>query len=230
MHRFLVMLSVAAFAGVASAQRPDTGRILITATGQADIRIIPTSAVINLLIEATAPTSGEAMTRGAQSSNSVLDTLRRAGGAEDLSLVQYGVVPTPNFGSPQGGPPNTFTSRAAVRFVASLSRVPALTAAAYARGASGSAAPQFRHEGLTETLSRAFEEAAANARQRAEAIARGLGGRLGMLTGISHHQVYPMEYPGVQQFPSQPYEQQTRPLPDIRQTVQVSGTWVFVPG
>ena len=204
----------------------------VSATGQVNIRLVPTRAVIYLLIEATAPTPDEAVARGNQSSTAVVDTLRRVGGADNIGLVQYGVVPTPmTYGAPVSGPPNTFTSRAAVRFTASLAKIPSLTAAAYARGASGSAPPQFQHEGLDSAVTKAIEEATELARQHAEAIAKGLGGQLGPVTNITTQAVHTgMEYSMMQGFPvPQMYDQQSRPLPDIFQSIQVTGSWMFVP-
>ena len=215
------------------AQAPDGVRARVSATGQVNIRLVPTRAVIYLLIEATAPTSGEAVSRGSQSSTSVLDTLRRVGGAEDIGLVEYGVVPTPmTYGAPGAGPPNTFTSRSAVRFTALLAKVPALTAAAYARGASGSAPPQFRHEGLDSAVARAIQEATEIARHHAEAIAKGLGGQLGPATNITSQALNNgIDYSAMQGFPvPQMYDQQSRPLPEITHSIQVTGTWMFVPG
>ena len=222
-------LLLAVIANSAPGQAPDSVPPRVSATGQVTVRLVPTRAVIYLLVEATAPTSAEAMARGALSSASVIDTLRRIGGAEDVSLVEYGVTPTATYGSPGAGPPNTFTSRAAVRFTTSLANVQALTAAAYARGASGSAPPQFQHEELNAAIARALEEASAMARTRAEAVARGLGGRLGALAGISAG-YYGGENSGPPGFPPpQSYDYQSRPLPEVRHSVQVTGTWVFVP-
>lgn len=212
-----------------SAQADTIARV--NATGSVTIRLAPTRAIIYLLIEATAPTAGEAVGRGSESSTSVLDTLRKTGGAEEIRLVQYGVVPTPpNYSGGSAGPPNTFTSRSAVRFVTALSNVQALTSAAYARGASGSAPPVFQHEGLDAAVTRAVEEATAMARERAEALARGMGGRLGAMTHLSTQPMYGgSDYAPSQGFPIPQYDPQSRPLPEIRQTIQVNATWKFVP-
>lgn len=227
-----VNTALGAMATGVAAQAPDAPRARISATGQVNIRLVPTRAVIYLLIEATAPTSAGAMVHGDLSSSGVLDTLRRLGGAEDISLVQYGVVPTPmTYGAPGGGPPNTFTSRSAVRFTASLAKVPSLTAAAYARGASGSAPPQFRNEELDAVVAQAIQEATVIARQNAEAIAKGLGGQLGPVTNITSQALNNgIDYSAMQGFPvAQMYDQQSRPLPEIIQSIQVTGTWMLAP-
>ena len=232
MHRLLYVIAlslVAAHPGWSAAQSPDTSA-KVSATGQVIVRLVPTRAVSYLLVEATAPTPAEAVSRGALSSSAVLDTLRRAGGALDITVVQYGVVPTPaNYSGGGGGPPNTFTSREAVRFVSALSRIQDLTAAAYAKGASGSAPPQFQHEEFNAAVTAALEEASAMARTRAASVARGLGGTLGVLSGITagyyggDYSATPAYFPMPQQF-----DHQSRPLPEIRHTVQVTGTWRFV--
>jgi uncharacterized protein YggE len=205
--------------------------VRVSAGGSVTIRLAPTRAIVYLLIEATAQTSGEAVGRGSESSTSVLDTLRKAGGAEEIQLVQYGVVPTPpNYGGGNGGPPNTFTSRSAIRFVTALSSVQSLTSAAYARGASASAPPVFQHDGLDAAVTRAIEEATVMARERAEAMARGMGGRLGAMTHLSTQPMYGgADYSAAQGFTLPQYDQQSRPLPEIRQTIQVNATWKFVP-
>jgi uncharacterized protein YggE len=216
----------------ALAQNPDTARVRVAGGAQVSVRLVPTRAVVHLLIEATAATAHEAVSQAAEGSGAVLDTLRRAGGAADLTLVQYGVAPTPvNHPTPANGPRNSYTSRAAVRFTTPLSNVQVLTAAAYARGASASAPLQFLHEGLDSAIARAVEEASSLARLRAEAIARGLGGSLGPLIGIETHPVYNgAEYQPSPGFPApMGYDHTPRPIPEIKYTVQVTGSWRFVP-
>lgn len=213
-----------------AAQTPDTARVRIGGSAQVTIQMVPTRAVMYLLIEGTAAESRDAVAQVARTSQDVLDTLRRTGGANELTLVQYGVVPTPvTYPTPATNARNGYTSRAAVRFTTSLSSVQALTAAAFARGASASAPPQFVHEGLDSAIVRAIEEATSIARQRAEAIARGLGGRLGALLGFDTHPntfgySQPASFP-----PPQQYDHQGRPVPEIRYSVSVNGSWVFIP-
>ena len=215
-----------------AAQIPDTIRGRVSGSAQVTIRLVPTRAVMHLLIENTATTSAEAVTLTAQAAQSVVDTLRRAGGAEDVILVEYGVVPTPmTQPTPAGAPRSSYVSRAAVRFTASLTRIQQLTAAAYTRGASVSAPPSFQHDGLDTAMARAIEEGAARARQRAEAIARGLGGRLGALMHIDMHPMYnSTDYQPQQGFPApQGHDYQPRPIPEIRHTVNMTASWVFIP-
>ena len=225
----LVIVAVGFPAQEVSAQADTIARV--SAGGAVTIRLAPTKAIMYLLIEATAPTAGEAVGRGSESSNSVLDTLRKAGGAQEIRLVHYGVVPTPpNYSGGNAGPPNTFTSRSAVRFVTALSNIQSLTSAAYARGASGSAPPVFQHEGLDSALARAVEDATVMARERAEAMVRGMGGRLGAMTHVSTQPTYGgSDYAPAQGFPLAQYDQQSRPLPEIRHTVHVNATWKVVP-
>ena len=215
-----------------AAQTPDTIRARVSGSAQVTIRLVPTRAVMHLLIENTATTSAEAVTLTAQAAQSVVDTLRRAGGAEDVILVEYGVVPTPmTQPTPAGAPRSSYVSRAAVRFTASLMRVQQLTAAAYARGASVSAPPTFQQEGLDSAIARALEEGAARVRLRAEAIARGLGGRLGALMHIDMQPMYnSADYQPSPGFPSpQGHDYQPRPVPEIRHTVNVNASWIFIP-
>jgi len=229
-HAAVAALMVALTGTAGLAQPPDTVRVRIGGSAQVVVRLVPTRAVMYLLVESTAPTVEEAVNQTARASSGVIDTLRRTGGADELSLVEYGVVPTlVNYPTPAANQRNGYTSRAAVRFVASLSRVQALTSAAYVRGASASAAPQFLHEGVDTAVARALEQATALARQRAEAVARGLGGRLGALIGIDSHPAY-NEYSQPTTFPPpQGYDHQPRPVPEIKHTVNVNGAWVFVP-
>ena len=229
-HTAVAALIVALTGGAALAQTTDTVRVRIGGSAQVVVRLVPTRAVMYLLVESTAPTPEEAVSQTARASSGVMDTLRRSGGADDLSLVEYGVVPTlVNYPTPAANQRNGYTSRSAVRFVASLSRVQALTSAAFARGASASAAPQFLHEGVDTAVARALEQATALARQRAEAVARGLGGRLGALIGIDSHPAY-NEYSQPTTFPPpQGYDHQPRPVPEIKHAVNVNGSWVFVP-
>ena len=205
----------------------------ITVAGQAVVRLAPTRAILYLLIEATAPTPGEAAARGAQFTEAVRDTLQRIGGAGELSVVQYGVLPTSpqQYGGVAVGPSNVFTGRTAIRFVASITQLPALTAAAFAKGASGIAAPSFLSDDLPGAVARAVEQATANARQQAEAIARGLGFRLGPPSSIHSPQAFESHYPIPQHFaPGPGYDAQSRPLPEIRATITVTGTWSLLPG
>jgi uncharacterized protein YggE len=231
---FFLALSVGSVIGVnaASAQARDSVPPRIGATGQQTVRLAPSHAILHILIEAAAPTGAEASARGGQSAAAVRDTLQRTGGASELALVPYGVLPTPPsaYGGGPAGPPNTFTSRSAIRLVARTEDLPALTAAAFAKGASGVAAPVFESSALASATNAAIEQATAQAREHAEAIARGLGGRLGRLVSLSVPSIFQPDYGTVAHFPvNQTYDPQTRPLPEIRVTVSVTGTWVFVP-
>ncbi len=208
--------------------QPDQVRGNVTASAEVTVQLVPTRAVLYLLIEAEGRTHGEAIERQARASAAVLDTLRRAGGADDITLVQYGVSPTRTDGSYGSVPPNTFTSRAAVRLSTALSRVQLLTAAAYARGANGTASPYYEHEGFEEAVVSAVEEATTLVRRRAEAIARGLGGQLGALVNIAAQPQYPgTEFRQPPALVTGLFEWQNRPIPEIRHTVHVVGTWLF---
>lgn len=227
----IVGTALAAPATALAAQQPDTMRIRVTGSAQVNVRLVPTRAVMHLLIENTARTTEEAVRLTQEASRAVFDTLRNAGGAEDLTLVQYGVVPTPvTHPTPAEAPRSSYVSRAAVRFVAPLSRMQALTSAAYARGASVSAQPHFQHEGLDTAITRLLEQGTAIARQRAEAIARGLGGTLGALMSVESHPLYNgADYAPSPGFPaSTGYDHQPRPVPEIRYAMNVTASWVFV--
>ena len=82
-----VVAAMVAMAGTGSAQVPDTVRVRIGGSAQVVVRLVPTRAVLYLLVESTAPTAEEAVSQTARASTGVMDTLRRAGGADDLSLA-----------------------------------------------------------------------------------------------------------------------------------------------
>jgi uncharacterized protein len=151
-------------------------------------RLAPDRASLFLSVEGTAETAREAVARADAKVTTVRDALSRVpAGSEVGPAVSFSVGPTQTmrgFPSPPVAP--SYSARAAVRLhVARLSTLAITVAAALDAGAAQVTMPVFESSQADSVRRAIIAEAISSARRDAEAIAVGLGGRLGALVDVT---------------------------------------------
>jgi len=179
----VVLLAAAVARGPQAAASGEGGQPerLIRVTGTGKVSVVPDMAVVNLAVEATGRTAGEAQDRASRAMDAVLRAVKGLGVAEkDVQTSRIGLYPLYEESKPERepGPPRVVGFRAenGVRVVVrDLARVGAVVDAAVSAGAN-------RVEGVLFQLSdpgpwwdRALELAVVDARRQAELAARAAG-------------------------------------------------------
>jgi uncharacterized protein len=225
----LTQLATAQSAGIL----PDTGRTVVYASGQARQPTILDRAALVLMLDAQGMTVEDATNRLATIERGVLDTLRRFNlPTRSVHSFAGGVAPyRPQNISPSmmGGP--TFAGRATIR-IEDLrpEQLAPITAAVLAKGVTNIAPPSFSSS-VADSLRRILVPGAfAQAKREAESVARAAGGQLGRLLTLSITPTPPFEQQQ-HQFVNPPYfENSPRMIPNTNLTVNVSASWILVPG
>ena len=180
MSRFAVsLLALFAFLSAASAQ---TGRAFVRASGEGVVSIRPDQVRISIGVTTTANTAQESGDQNTAQVNAVLAALRQLLGPNaDIRTVSYSV--TPNYRFPQGGGIPTllgYTTNNTVAVIsADLSVAGKVIDAATQAGATTIQGLSFGLRDPEPARSQALRAATMQARAHAEAIALGLGVRLG---------------------------------------------------
>jgi uncharacterized protein len=232
--RLIVTVLLSAVASVAGAQasvQSDTGRTIIAANGQARQTTVPDRATIFFMVEPQAMSVDEASSRLPIVEKAVLDTLRRFGlPANAVQSFSSGVTPYRNNMNPSMGGPS-FAGRSMIRVeLTRLDQLPAITAAALAKGASSVSAPTLTYSGADSLRRALLPQAFQQAQRDAEALARAAGGRLGRLVDVSNAPS-PNFYNEANQLVfinSMGYDNGQRISPSATVTVNVNARWVLV--
>lgn len=232
----LLVLSIAVDARAQVMIMPtDSGRTVVSATGQARQAVTPDRASLMIMIDAQAMSADESATRLAAIERAVVDTLRRFNlPAGAVQTFNSGVVPYRQQGmssSMMGGP--TFSGRSVIRVdLPRVEQISAVTSAALAKGAASITPPVFTSSG-SDSLRRVLLPRALDAARRdAEAIAAASGGRLGRLLDVSTTQS-PQAVFGEQNqqvyFNSMYFDSGPRPAPTSAVTTAVTARWILIP-
>jgi uncharacterized protein YggE len=241
MRRSIIVPALALLVARSSATRAqasfqlDTGRTIVSATGQARQTVAPDRATLMIMIDAQAMTADEAATKLGSVERGVLDTLRRFGFASGaVQSFNSGVVPyrQPNMGSSMMGGP-TFSGRAVVRVETTrLDQVSAVTSAALAKGASYISPPTFSSSNADSVRRVLLPRALEQAQRDAEALARAAGGRLGRLLDVNAPSA-PINFATEQNqmvfFGSIYGESGPRPAPSSTISTTVTARWLLIP-
>jgi uncharacterized protein YggE len=168
--------------------RMDDGEPRVVASATRTARLVPDKVSFYTVVEGAGENSVDAAERSAKKTQAVTDAIKALGGrAEILSSVPFGVAPAPNYGGYPGQPlQNPYVGRQVIRV--QLSRVDQLTSVAgalIAAGATGITSPQFESSAADSARRAKMAEAIAGARADAEALAAGVGMRLGALIEVS---------------------------------------------
>lgn len=165
----------------------DDGLTRLVATATKTVRLTPDRATIYAVVEGSSDTGVEAAGRAERKLQAVTEAVKKfSGKAEVVSSVPYGVMPTPNYGGyPGQQSTNPFTARYVLRIQPSrVDQLMGLAAEVVAAGAV-LGAPMFEAAGADSVRRSKFSEALAQARGDAEALASGLGMRLGSLIEVT---------------------------------------------
>jgi uncharacterized protein len=212
----------------------DSGRTVVSATGQARQNLTPDRANLMIMIDAQAMTADESATRLASIERAITDTLRRLNlSAGSVQTFNSGVGPFRQQGMPSsmmGGP--TFSGRSVIRVELSrVDQISAVTSAALAKGAAFITPPTFTSSATDSVRRVLLPRALEAARRDAEAIAAAAGGRLGRMIDVSAP-LSPVSFGEQNQqvyFNSMYFENGPRPAPNTAVTTTVTARWILVP-
>jgi uncharacterized protein YggE len=179
---FRVFFLIAALVLPAAAQMPQR-RPVVRANGEGIVSIRPDQVKVSVGVTNQASTAQEAADQNATTTNNVLAALRQLLGATaDLKTLGYSLNPiysnTPGSNRPIVGYQATNTIEITLNDINLAGRV--IDAAAQA-GATNVNALRFGLRDANPTRIQALRAAAMQARQKAEAIATALGGRVGQV-------------------------------------------------
>lgn len=173
----LLLLACAPWLGAQQPRRPS-----VRATGEASVAVTPDQAKIEIGVVTQAATAQQAAAQNAAQVEKVISQLKQAAGANAaLKTANYSLSPNYNY-PPNGGTPtlNGYTASNTVQLTSSdLAGIGKVIDAATQAGANRVVALQFGLKNDLAAKSQALKLAAAEAKSRAEAIAAGLGGRVG---------------------------------------------------
>src|ERR1044071_9035671 len=184
----LAVCSLGVGRGGAQIVTPPSGPPSIVTTGEGEARLSPDRATIYIGVQSRAATAAAAGAENARRQKAVLDTLRAIGlGSDQLSTVNYNVVPEMQYDRTGGSPKVTGylvmnTVRAEIRRLDDVGRA---IDASLAKGANQISSLQFYASNTADARRAALADAMAKARGDAEALARAAGGSIGALLDAS---------------------------------------------
>ena len=162
----------------------------LTVMGYGEVKASPDLAFVELAVETTAETAGQATSENARRTTAVIDALKkRIGDGDRVTTAGYSLQPQYANRRPGSEAPPEITGYIAYNRVRveshDLEGVGKLIDAAIAAGANRTDVLSFQLENRAPHLRRALEEAGAEARAQAESIAAALGVRLGEVLSAS---------------------------------------------
>lgn len=213
----------------------DSGRTVVSATGQARQALAPDRASLMIMIDAQAMSADESATRLASIERAVADTLRRLNlPSGSVQTFNSGVVPYRQQGMPSsmmGGP--TFSGRSVIRVdLTRVDQITAVTSAALAKGAAYITPPTFTSSGADSVRRLLLPRALESARRDAEAIATAAGGHLGRMLDVTAPQLPQGSFGEQNQqvyFNAMYFDSGPRPAPNAAVTTTVTARWILIP-
>jgi len=189
MRRVLLLaaaaLALVALAGavglpdLAGAQDAEPAADTITVTGVGSVSAVPDEAQMSFGVETRAQTARAAVSANADAARRVLNALREAGGRE-LQTQSVSVYPV----SGESGQIEGYSASSSVSAVSDVDDAAALIDAAVAAGANQVSGPALSSANAEELYRQALAKAVAEARARAEILARAAGRSLSGITSI----------------------------------------------
>ncbi len=181
----LVVLAVVSLAGAASltdvagAQEPAETSDTITVNGVGTVTVVPDEAQMSFGVETRRQTAQAAVAANADAMDKVIAALRQAG-ARDIATQWVSVFPfTGEDGTVQG-----YVASNSVSAVSDVEDAPALIDAAAAAGANQVSGPGLSSSNAEGLYRQALAKSVADARARAEVLAKAAGRALGPITSI----------------------------------------------
>ena len=175
-----------------TAARPDAPARVITVMGEGRVREAPDIARTTLGVEVTAPSAAAATRDAATRMTAVIAALKRLGvEARDIQTAAFSIrserfnTPPQTAGSAHGLKPLTYVASNSVAItIRDTARIGEILDAAVNAGANEVSGVSFAHSDEAALRTRARELAVADARARAEGLARAAGVALGPVISI----------------------------------------------
>jgi uncharacterized protein YggE len=189
MKRLLLLvaagLTVVALAGavglpdLAGAQDPAATEDSITVNGVGSVEAVPNEAQMSFGVETRRDSAKAAVSANADAMRTVLNALRQAGGRE-LATQWVSVYPYTD----ESGTVTGYSASNSVSAVSDVGDAPALIDAATEAGANNVSGPGLSSSNAEALHRQALAKAVAEARLRAEVLAKAAGRSLGQITAI----------------------------------------------
>jgi uncharacterized protein len=191
-HTVLVsLLLVPTIASAQGARVEDDGIPRVSATATRMARLAPDRVTVYAVVEGAAESAPEAAQRAERKLQAVTEAVKQLGArVEVVGTVPYGVMPAPNYGGfPGQTASNPFVARYVMRVQpARVDQLMNVSSALMAAGVSVVTPPSFESASADSARRAKFSEALSQARADAEALAAGLGMRLGALIEVIGNQ------------------------------------------
>ena len=178
-------LAVVALAGavglpdLAGAQDAPDADETVTASGVGTATAVPNEAQLSFGVESRAPTAKAAVAANADAMRQVINALRRAG-AREIATQWVSVYPV----SRDDGGIDGYSASNSVSAVSDVDDAAGLIDAAAEAGANQVSGPGLSSTNAEELYRQALAEAVAEARERAQVLAKAAGRSLGEITSI----------------------------------------------
>ena len=183
----LVVLTIAALSGIgrpeAAQSAEEEARGGITVNGIGRVSTVPDEAEFSLGITTEGVTAGEALAANSRRMRELIDALKAAGVAE--RDIQTRDVSVGSDYDESGRSSDFVASNTVSVLIRDLDRAGAVLDAATRAGANNVYGPSLTRSNRESLEAKALEDAVANARKRAEALAEAAGVGLGAVTAIS---------------------------------------------
>jgi uncharacterized protein YggE len=174
-----------------SSEQPSTRTV--TVEGTATTRVVPDTALFTFGFDSEGSTAKGALAENAAHMRRVISALLRIGVArEDMQTQNVSVYPREN---ESGDVVGYSANGSVVATVRRLARAGAVVDAAVAAGANETSGPQFDRSSRSELQQKALRDAFADARAKADALAREAGASLGEVRRIEESSAMPEPYP-----------------------------------
>lgn len=179
-------MTVVAFAGavglpdLAGAQDPAPADDSVTVMGVGSVKTVPNEAQMSFGVETRRPTAQAAVAANADAMRKVINALRQAG-AREIATQWVNVYP---YTRAEDGTVEGYSASNSVSAVSDVSGAAALIDAAAEAGANQISGPGFSSGNAEELYREALADAIAEARKRAEVLAKAAGRSLGAITTI----------------------------------------------
>jgi len=161
----------------------------IVVDGVGSIRVVPDEAGLSFGVESRGATAKAALTANGNAMRDVIAALREAR-AGDITTQYVSVWPVSEEGSTISG----YSASNTVSATIGIARAGDLVDAATAAGANDVSGPELSRSDADRVFRQALAAAVANARSRADALAKAAGRSLGAITRISEGGETPVPY------------------------------------
>lgn len=178
-------LAVVALAGavglpdLAGAQEAADNQDTVTASGVGSVVAVPNEAQMSFGVESRAPTARAAVAANADAMRKVLNALRQAG-AREIATQWVSVYPY----SREDGSIDGYSASNSVSAVSDVGDAAGLIDAAVEAGANQVSGPGMSSSNAEELYRHALAKAVAEARERAQVLAKAAGRSVGEITAI----------------------------------------------